>query len=267
MSGIYYFTARALEKKGDFSGALENYQQAASLMEPIAAAPEAGVIPRFYLAGDYVGTGKALADLGRTNEAAPTAMKGLKTQQVLSEANPTNATLREELANNYDFCAQLLEITGDLDGALRLLRNQKKIFNELTSADPGDRMAAEDLAWTNLDTAEILLRQGKIANALPMIRQALSVFQKTNPANKYWYSVQMGQGYMDLGKVSAALAQRADSRSDKRRYWSDARSWYQKALDARSLGPGQRDLDGKDQIGDIRRELTKATAALSRLQD
>lgn len=267
MSGIYYFTARALEKEGDFSGSLENYQQATSLMEPIAAAPESGMIPRFYLAGDYIGTGKVLADLGRTNEAAPTAMKGLRTQRVLSEANPTNATLREELANNYDFCAQLLEITGDLEGALRLLRNQKKIFNELTSADPGNRMAVEDAAWTNLDMAEILLRQGKIADALPLIRQALSAFQKTNPANKYWYSVQMGQSYLDLGKVSAALAQRADSRSDKRRYWSDAKSWYQKALDARSLGPGQRDLDGKDQIGDIRRELTRATAALSRLRD
>ena len=267
MSGIYYFTARALEKEGDFSGSLENYQQATSLMEPIAAAPESGMIPRFYLAGDYIGTGKVLADLGRTNEAAPTAMKGLRTQRVLSEANPTNATLREELANNYDFCAQLLEITGDLEGALRLLRNQKKIFNELTSADPGNRMAVEDAAWTNLDMAEILLRQGKIADALPLIRQALSAFQKTNPANKYWYSVQMGQSYLDLGKVSAALGQRADSRSDKRRYWSDAKSWYQKALDARSLGPGQRDLDGKDQIGDIRRELTRATAALSRLRD
>jgi tetratricopeptide (TPR) repeat protein len=267
MSGICYFTARALEKKGDFSGALENYQQAASLMEPIAAAPESGMIPRFYLAGDYIGTGKVLADLGRTNEAVPTAMKGLRTQRVLSEANPTNATLREELGNNYDFCAQLLEIRGDLDGALRLLRYQKKIFNELTSADPGNRMAVEDAAWTNLDTAEILLRQGKIAEALPMIREALSAFQKTNPANKYWYSVQMGQSYLDLGKVSAVLAQRADSRIDKRRHWSDAKSWYQEALDARSIGPGQRDLDGKDQIGDIRRELTRATAALKQLGD
>ena len=263
MSGIYYYTARALEKEGDFARALENYQQAASLMQPIATAPQATLISRFYLAGDYVGVGKVLAELGRTDEARTTAMEGLREERILSEENPTNATLREAFADSHDLCAQVLKISGDLDGALRLLRNEQEIFRAITSSDPGNRMAEEDAAWTNLNIAEILLRQGKLADAVPMIRQSLSSFQKTNPANKYWYSVQMGQSYLDLGLVSAALAQRANSQSEKKRYWTDAKSWYQKALDARSLGPGQRDLDGHDQVGEIRRELTRATAALA----
>jgi len=267
MSGIYYYSGRALEKKGDFAAALENYQQATSLMEPIAGAPQADLITRFYLAGDYVAAGKMLAELGRTDEAKTTAMKGLRRQRMLTEESPTNATLREAFANSHDLCAQVLESSGDFKGALRLLRNEQNIFQELTSADPGNRMAEEDSAWTNLNTAEILLRRGHVAEAVPMIHQALSSFQKTNPANKYWYSVQMGQSYMDLGKVSAILAQRAQSRSDKRAYWIEAKTWYQKALDARSAGPGQRDLDGHDQIGRIRRELAEATTALAQLGD
>ena len=64
---MYYYTAMALEKTGDFPGALENYQQAAHL-EPIAAQPQFGAIPRAYVAEHYIGIAKTLARLGRTDE-------------------------------------------------------------------------------------------------------------------------------------------------------------------------------------------------------
>ena len=263
MSGIYYYKGKALEKTGNFSGALENYQHAVSLMEPLASAPHASPIAPYYLAGQRMAVGKMLAELGKTAEAVAIAGRSLSVVRKLSQDNPANATAREGLASHCIDNADILEANGDLEGALRLLREAKKIYQEITSTDAGDRMAEEDLAWTDLNTAEVLLRQGKVTEAASMVHAALSTFERDNPANKYWYAVEMGQTYLDLGRVSAALAEHAASPTDKKRFWSDAGSWFQKALDIRTTGPGQLDADGHDQVGEIRRELAHANTALA----
>ena len=114
----------------------------------------------------------------------------------------------------------------------------KKIYQELTSADPGNGMAEADLGWNDLNIAEVLLRQAKVSEAAPLVREALPIFQKSNPATKYWNAVQLGQTYLVLGKVNAGRAQHAGYMTDKKRFWSEASFWYQKALDAHSTGPG-----------------------------
>jgi eukaryotic-like serine/threonine-protein kinase len=263
MSGIYYYKGKALEKTGNFSSALENYQQAVSLMEPLASASHEGSVAPYYLAGQRIAIGKMLAELGKTTEAVAIAGQGLSVFRKLSQDNPANAPARQGFASHCNDDADILEANGDMEGALRLLREAKKIYQGITSTDPGDRMAQENLAWTDLNTAEVLLRQGKVTEAASMVHAALPTFQKDNPANKYWYAVEMGQTYLDLGRVSAALAEHAGSPAKKKRFWSDAGSWFQKALDIRTTGPGQLDADGHDQVGEIRRELTRATAALA----
>jgi ABC-type transporter Mla subunit MlaD len=67
---------------------------------------------------------------------------------------------------------------------------------------------------------------------------------------------------LDLGKINAALAKGAGLSTDKRKFWTEASSYYQNALNSRSTGPGQLDSDGRDQIGEIRTELAKANAGL-----
>jgi len=265
MSGIYYYKGKALEKTGNFTGALENYQHAVSFMEPLASAPHASPISPYYLAGQRIAVGKMLAELGKPAEAVAIAGQGLSVVRKLSQDNPANASAREGLANYCNDNADILEANGDVEGALRLLREAKKIYQKIISTDPGDRMAQEDLAWTDLNTAEVFLRQGKVTEAASMVHAALPIFQKDNPANKYWYAVEMGATYLDLGKVSAALAEHAASPADKKRLWSDAGSWFQKALDIRTTGPGQLDANGHEQVLEIRHELAKATATLAQL--
>jgi len=96
-----------------------------------------------------------------------------------------------------------------------------------------------------------------------MVHAALPIFEKDNPANKYGYAVEMGQTYLDLGMVTAALAEHTVLPAEKKQLWNDAASWFQKALDARTAGPGQLDTNGHDQVGEIRRQLARAAAAMA----
>jgi serine/threonine protein kinase/tetratricopeptide (TPR) repeat protein len=266
MAGIDYYTARALEKTGNLSGALESYQQATSLLEPIASAPHAGMLVRAYYAVDQISVGKLLAELGRTKEGIAVATKALPALRKLVEDNPTNATFREQLANAYGLVADALQTSGDLAGALRLLDLENKILQELTSADPGNAMAEADRVWTELGIGEILLQQGKLARAGALIHPLLPMVPKVNRANTYWYAVQMAATYQDLGKLSAAFAERSVSPVTKRRHWTDASSWYQKALAVRSTGPGQLDSNGHDIVGEIQNQLATVAAALAQLR-
>lgn len=265
LSGVYYYSGKAQEKTGHWAEALEDYQKAASLMEPVAFAPQASVIPRAYLARQYVTIGKVMAELGRTSEGLASATEGLNMFRKLAEENPTNAPLREGLDDVYSTFVDVLIASGNLEKALSVARLTRKLKQELITTDPANKMAEADLAWGDLLIAEIFLRQGKPKEAAPMAREALSIFQEGNPANKYWHAVEMGQAYLDLGKINAALAKGAGLSADKRKFWTDASSCYQDALDSRRTGPGQLDSDGRDQIGEIRTELAKANAGLVEL--
>ncbi len=266
LSGIHYYTGRALEKTGHFPEALESYRKAASLMEVIASAPQANVLSRAYLSGDYIGLSKTQADVGHLSEAVATGRKAIDMVRTLSKGDLTNATLRETLANEYDDFSDVLVASGDLQRALWFAGKVRQIEQQLVASDPRNRMAEVDLAWGDLQVAEILTRKHRAREAKPMITAAMSIFQKTNPANKYWYAVEMGETYLDFGRVSASLAESAGSPAEEKRLLSEARSWYQRALDVRSSGPGQLDSNGHDQIGEIRRELARASAGLARLQ-
>jgi serine/threonine protein kinase/tetratricopeptide (TPR) repeat protein len=261
MAGIYYYTARALEKTGDFPGALKNYQQAASIAEPIVANPKAGVIPTSYFAAYQFGIAKMLARVGRIKEADASASKAIGILRKLSDDNPANATLREYLAEGYEVCADVAQTKGDLEGALRYLRQNHAIYVGLVAADPGNKMASADLAWGDLGVGEILLQQNKVNEALQRIREAIQIFQKSTAPEGFWYAVEMGQSYLDLGKAYAALAELAPSESERVRFWREATSWNQKALAIRSTSPNRRDANGHDQIDEIRQQLARCNAA------
>ena len=263
MAGIYFYSARALEKVGDFQGALENYRQAAATLEPLVAEPQVGAIPRAYVAAHYMGMARVLARLGRTDEAVASAAKARAMLLKLSAVDPTNATLREDLGESYDASAEVLATKGELEGALRFNRQALEIYKQLVSADPGNRMARANMGWSQLGIGEISLRQNKLSGAMQQIHDGLANFQKSNPTKGFWYAVEMGQSYLDLGRVYAALAERASSSDEKMRLWREGCSWDREALGARSASPGRLDASGHDLMSDIRGQLARCDAAMS----
>ena len=267
LAGIYFYTARALEKTGQYSAALQNYQQAAASLGPLAADPRSGPVLRAYLAAHYIGIAKMQSRLGRTDDAVASAAKGRGILQQLSDAAPTNATLRQDLADSYEASGDVFEARGDLARSMQFLRQEHATYRQLAAADPGNRMASANLAWSDLSMAENLLRQNKPEQATPLIHAGLALFEKSNPSKGYWYAVELGQSYLDLGRAWALLAQRAQSPGDRTRLWHNALSAEENALAIRSLDPGTLDANGHDQVSEIRRQLAEAKSALSRQGD
>ena len=266
LAGIYYYTARDREKTGDFSDALKDYQQAASALGPIAADPKADPIVRAYLGEHYNGMAKMQARLGRVDEAMTNAAKARIMLEQLAAAAPANATLREYLGESYEVSAEVFETRGSLEQSMLFLRRVHAIYQQMAAADPGNGMASANLAFSDLGMAENLLRQNKAESAMPLIREAIALFEKSNPSKGYWYAVEFGQSYLDLGKAWTLLAQRSQSAADQARLWSKALSADQKALAIRSLDPTRLDSNGYDQLSDIRRQLVEANTALDRLR-
>ncbi len=270
VAGLYYYTARVLERTGDTSGALQDYRQAASILEPIAAAPQANVFVQAYLPGNYSGIAKMLAVTGRIDEAVPMAAKAVDLIKRLSEANPTNATFRSYLGNAYSVAADVQLRKGNLETALKLYRQGHEIQRELESADPNNQQAVLNFGIGDLDVGEILVQQGKVSQGLESFRQALATFRATPGSKNLWVETETSNSYADLGMAYATLAERAGTPSERTQYWREARSWYQKGLDVwseKSNPTSGLDALGNDQRAKITQGLAKCDAMLEELED
>jgi serine/threonine protein kinase/tetratricopeptide (TPR) repeat protein len=268
IAGLYYYTGTALEKSRDFPGALQSYRTAALIQEPIAVDPGANAFSRAHLVADYNGMAKMLTETGHLDESIPIAAKALGIMKQLSEANPTNATFSEWLAEAYDISADLQVQKDNLEPALDFDRDAQEIFKKLHDADPSNELAAENLAFNYLSVGEILVRQSRIAQGLENIRAALAMVQGIGAPKNLWHSTLLSQSYSDLGMAYAALAEHAITPDERTRDWREARSWYQKALDVwgEKAKLGTVDAMGRNQSTAIRQQLAKCEANLQALK-
>jgi serine/threonine protein kinase/tetratricopeptide (TPR) repeat protein len=268
IAGLYYFTGVALEKSGDFANALQNYRNGASVREPIAINLGANVFVRAHMVADYNGMAKMLTATGHVDEAIPLAAKALGIMKQLSEANPTNATFREWLAESYGISADLQVQKGNLEPALEFDRRAQEIFKELHNADPSNDLAVGNLAFNYLSIGEILVRQSRIARGLQNIRASLAMVQGIGVPKNLWDSTVLSESYSDLGMAYGALAEHAMTRDERTRDWREARSWYQKALEVwgEKAKLGTTDAMGRNQVAPISQQLAKCDANLQALK-
>ncbi len=253
---------------GDFSGALQNYRQAASTLEPLAAEPQANVFLRAHVAAHYCGMAKMLARTGQIDEAITMSSKAVLTLQQLATANPTNATLREYLAESYQTSVDLFQKKGDLREALERGRLAHQIYGELKAADPSNQLAAQNFVFSDLQIGEIQVLHGKIAEGGQHIREAQANLSATAGPKSLWDAIVLSQSYSDLAMTYTALAQRSVADAEKARYWREARSSYEKGLKAWDERPNLAisNAFGSDPALNPNREITKCDANLQELE-
>ena len=267
LAGLYYYTAGALEKTGDLSGALQNYRQAAAILEPIAAAPGANIFARAYLSANYDGMAKMLAETGEIGEGIAMGSNAVHTLKILSDANPSNATLREYMAEAYGISGDILGKKGDLEAALAMYRREEHTCKELKSADANNQQSILNLGFSKADIGEILIRQGKVSQGLHSIHEAITVFRTAPGSKNLWVDTGLSESYADMGKGYQTLAEQPVSRREKLKYWREARSWYQKALEVWTDNPkpGALDTSGHNQAAQIRQEIADCDVRLRTL--
>jgi non-specific serine/threonine protein kinase/serine/threonine-protein kinase len=259
LAGLYYYTAGALEKTGDFSGALQNYRQAAAVLEPIAAQPGSNIFGRAYLPVNYDGIARMQAETGQIDEAVTMASNALHILKTLSEANPTNATFREYMADAYGTSGDILRKKGDYEAALAMYRRDEETCKELKSADANNQQSIINLGFSKANIGEILMRQGKVSAGLRSIHEAIAVFRTAPGFKNLWIDSGLSASYADVGAGYIALAERAVSRTERLEYWREARSWYQKGMDVWANNPKSGGLDafGHNQPAQINQEIAK----------
>jgi tetratricopeptide (TPR) repeat protein len=267
LAGLYFYTAGVLEKIGDFPGALQNYRQAASVLEPLATDPKSNVFARAYLPINRAGVARMLAETGRIDEAVVRAADALADIKALSDANPGNATLREYVAETAGSSGDILRKKGDFEAALGMYRRDREICKELRFADPNNQQAIVNLGFSEASVGEILVLQGKVFQGLQSFHETIATLRATPGAKNLWVVSGLSQSYAGLGMGYAALAERSISAGEKIRYWREAKSWYQKGLDLWSdySKPGALDANGHNQAAQITQELARCNANLQGL--
>jgi len=269
IAGLYYFTGTAQEKSQDFPGALQSYRAGLSIREPLARDPTANIFVRAHLVADYNGIAKMLAATGHEDEATMPAAKGLSLMKELSEANPTNATFREWLAESYDTSADIQAQKSNLEAALDFDRHANEIFSALHVADPNNQLAAGNLAFNELSIGEVLVRAGKTGDGLQHINAALVIVEGIGVPKNLWDTTLFSLTYSDVAMVHEKQAERAVAASERRHDWRQAQMWYQKALEVwgEKATPGTVDALGRDQLAAIHQELAKCDAHLRASHD
>jgi len=116
------------------------------------------------------------------------------------------------------------------------LESRRKAFGvreEVAAKDPKNAQAGFDLAVDHADLSEALAATGATDEALGHPRQALSILQQLSDADPtnavYWRNIglcyeKFANAYANLGATDMR------SRAERTKDWSEARSWFEKAL-------------------------------------
>jgi non-specific serine/threonine protein kinase/serine/threonine-protein kinase len=233
LAGGYYFRAELLGRMGNNEGALENYQQAASIREAaLRANPSLGFLCS-HLGADYAGLALAMRNNGDIAQAIEEQNKAVGILEELSRTLPNNAVAREYLGEGVNRLAEFRLESGDVPGALGTAKRSHDIFGELLQADPKNSLAKTNFGFADLTVAGCLLGMDKPTSASKVLEQAAATFEELSArdAGDRYVRTGLALSYSGLGRAHSALAAGHHlSKIARQDEWRQARAWYQKGL-------------------------------------
>ena len=117
------------------------------------------------------------ANLGDRMGALESYRQALAIRKALAANGTPDASLRRDLATNYERIGDALLITGKSGDALASYREAYALHQDLLSANQNDPEARRDFATSCQRVAQALWHTGKLAEAQETQRRALSMFQ------------------------------------------------------------------------------------------
>jgi eukaryotic-like serine/threonine-protein kinase len=238
---VGYFSFAALSQAdGRFADALQYFRKEAQLLEPVVAADPKNVDYRTDLASAHASIGYTLCRTGYPREG----LAGLR--QALSEINDLyqsnrNSQIQATVGSIQIEFGDALERNGQLDEALKSYLSGQAIYQTIFSADPADVNSRSTLAGIQNQMAGAYLKLGNLEKASRQYREALTISEPmaSGTVENLQMSYSVYESYSGLGDVSVAQAKTAHSSDQRIQYWNQARTWYQKGLDASKRIPNK----------------------------
>lgn len=237
----YFSLAQLSQLDGRSADAVQYFRKESQLLEPVVAADPKNIEYRLDLAGARASLGFNLSKTGHRKEGLALLLRGLADASDLyassksAQIQSTVALLQVELANT-------LELNGQLSESRKLYSHAEAICQSVASADPSDIQNRLTLSEIKNGMASAYGKQGDLEKARTEYQVALAITEPLAAKNsEALYSA--FNSYAGLGDTSVALARKAGSSSQRTEDWRQARSWYQKSLDAARRIPNKSSVD------------------------
>ena len=206
--------------------------------------------------GDVLGL-PVQANLGQSKEALASYQQALTIQKALVERDPSNESLRRDMASLYKRICRVEENTGKFRESLESCRAAAAIEEALLRARPGDTGLRGDLAFTYQNMAGAYFALGDWPRSEEQRRHVLNEYQelyRLRPDNEpFLYglanayhrmaNLQEQTKHYPEAKANVLEAIRLFNLSAER---NPKESWQARGLDLRPAAPGQHpDFDGR----------------------
>ena len=242
LAGVCFAMAQCLADMGDVAGSIEYYRKSATIRETMIREGITGGSPAFQasvqtrLAGVYgylAGVEHLRGDLD-----SAVALQG-KAHDILApqaKADPQNARLQQFVLENEYWTGYYLTEKGVPAQALPHLQAALAGYQKLTSADSQDVLAMRYLGKSYMSLGKALAAEGRATEGIQSAREAVRILDALVTADRGDTAFKPS----DLAYADSALAeaysrlaeQRGVSTAVKISSWREARSWYQKSLNA-----------------------------------
>jgi eukaryotic-like serine/threonine-protein kinase len=238
--------ALVLSDKGNPAQALVYARRELEAIEQLSKKKPTDVMYQKYLAYSYRDVAKNLGNpekpnTGNWRAALTNYKKALQISSQLAAADPTDADAQDKLGLTLQAISDVFAKHGSLSDALQYDRKALKIFQKLASIDQSNDSIQWDLAVSYYSIGNAFLLQNKLADTLENFTHALQIrrtlFEKspTDLEAKYL----LVQTLLRIGETYEKLAQRGQSRADKKLDWFKARDTYWQVLQLQLPTTGQ----------------------------
>jgi eukaryotic-like serine/threonine-protein kinase len=267
LAAAYYGMGRHLAFNNEWSAASHNLLQALAIVEPLWQAKPNDKVLGLTLAPILRESCFELNKLGDRAQALDLCNEAASLSEKLASKYPDDVRARYQPIVSQHFLGKVLLDQGDLDNSLQHWRKAVELGETLAAIDPKDARSQEELANAYNELGLVLVRTGKTRD-LHYELKALEMYKKfyaLDPGNRRREEL-LANSYATLGDTELVLASRANL--DPRQaqgHWRQARSWYQRALQALLALRAQGALRGEDaeEPGRIAGEIARCDSALN----
>ena len=216
---------------GDFAAALASFNEARTMLEPMAKVDPQNNMLQLDMAGMDYEEGRLLASTGRYAAAILPLQKAIQAFQVLRTQGRDGTDIGPGLGAFYIWLGEAEAGERHLQGALE---NYRKASAEMKS--PAGRLVPDDtlcqLATSYVKAGDVLTKMRSLQEASASYEKALDIITPLiSPERQDVPALYpAADAYAGLGDVAAARARIASDAREQAQLGSDARTWYEKSL-------------------------------------